>query len=94
MRSLTLNNTAYDLVNGPTPSAGQTGGLGSPAPFQPNYTVVIGNVSGGSLVLQECDTVAGSYTTLATCGAGFTEVTFSKQFVKVSTSANLFALGN
>lgn len=94
MRVLVLSNTAYDLINGPTPAAGQTAGLGSPAPFQPNYTVVVGNISGGTLTLQECDTVDGSYTTLASVLSGFQEVTFSKQFVKVSTAANLYALGN
>ena len=93
MRSLTLNNTAYDLIAG-SAAAGATEGMGSPAPFQPNYTVVVFNFSGGSLVLQECDTVAGSYTTLATVGVGCQEVTFNKQFVKVSTVANLFAVGN
>ena len=93
MRALLLTNTAYDLIAG-SAAAGATEGMGSPAPFQPNYTVVILNVTGGSLVVQECDTVAGSYTTLATVVPGATEVTLNKQFIKVSTAANVFLLGN
>lgn len=64
-------------------------------PFKANASVVVYNGTAGSLVLQECDTAGGSYTTLATVGAkSFANVKFNKQFIKVSTSATLYVLAN
>lgn len=64
-------------------------------PFKSNYGVVVYNGTAGSLVLQECDTAGGSYTTLATVGAkSFANVKLNKQFIKVSTAATLYLLGN
>lgn len=82
MRVLAITNTAVDL-------AAQN------VPFLSDYTVVICNQTAGSLVLQESDVEGSGYTTLATIAAGeFQEVTFDKQYVKVSTAATLYALGN
>lgn len=64
-------------------------------PFKANYSVVVYNGTAGSLVLQECDTAGGSYSTLATVGAkSYANVKLNKQFIKVSTAATLYVLGN
>jgi hypothetical protein len=83
MRVQTFTNTATDLA--------ATAGV---LPFAADNTVYVFNFTAGSLVLQDCDSVGGSYGTLATCGVGITQVTLRKQFVKVSTTANLFAVGD
>jgi hypothetical protein len=82
MRVLALTNTAVDLN-------------AQVAPFQPNNTVVICNQTAGQLVLQDSDASGSGFGTLATLAAGeFQEVTFDKQYAKVSTVATLYALGN
>lgn len=81
MRALNLANTAVDLSL-------------QDVPFLANNTVVVLNVTSGNLVLQECDTTDGSYTTLATVTPGAQQVTLNKQFIKVSTAATLTLLGN
>jgi len=81
MRSLLVTNTAIDL-------AAQV------EPFIPNNSVVVLNVTAGNLVLQESDASGSGFTTLATCVPGANNVTLNKQYVKVSTAANLFLLGN
>lgn len=63
-------------------------------PFKADYTVVVANTSGGSLVLQESDD-ASTWTTLATVVAGaFVEAKLNKDWIRVSTSATLYLLGN
>lgn len=82
MRCLNITGTAVDLA-------------AQDAPFLPNYTVVMVNLTAGSLTVQESDAVGSGYTTLVTLEANeIAEVTFNKQYVKVSTSATVTALGN
>lgn len=82
MRLLTLTNTATDLS-------------AQKVPFLSDYTVVLSNPSAGSLTVQEADTSGGSYTTLAVVPAGgYAQVNLNKQFVKVSTAATVYGLGN
>jgi hypothetical protein len=82
MKVLAIADTAIDLN-------------AQEAPFQPNYTVAIANLTAGSLTVQESDASGSGFGTLATIGAGvIAEVKFSKQYVKVSTAATVYALGN
>ncbi len=82
MRTLAITNTAVDL-------------LAQVAPFQPNYTVVLVNLTAGQLTVQESDASGSGFGTLTTIESNeFKEVTFSKQYVKVSTAATVYALGN
>jgi hypothetical protein len=83
MRSLLVTNTASaDLSK-------------AKVPFTPNYTVVALNVTAGVMVLQSCDTVAGTYTTLATVPVGSTvDVVINKPFLKCTTAGPLILLGN
>lgn len=63
-------------------------------PFKPNYSVVVANLTAGSLVLQDSDDNS-SFGTLATVGAGvYANVQLRKRYIKVSTSATLYLLGN
>lgn len=63
-------------------------------PFKAGNTVVVQNPSSGSLVLQDSDDNS-TYGTLATVPAfGFVNVQLRKQYIKVSTSATLYLLGN
>jgi hypothetical protein len=80
MRSITFSNTATDLAT-------------QKVPFLANNTVLILNFTGGTLTLQD-SADNSTYGTLASCPAGVTVVTLNKQYVKVSTAANLFAVGN
>lgn len=96
MRSLNLTTSVYDLVGGPTPSAGQTGGLGSPAPFQPDYTVVILNATSGALTysLGPTSDKANPTTNAASIAAGTAaNVVLNNQFIWAS-GAGLVVLGN
>jgi hypothetical protein len=82
MRVLALSNTATDL-------AAQN------APFLPNYTMVFANPTAGELIVQESDDGSTGWTTVATVPAdGFIEGTPVKQYVRVSTAAIVYALGN
>lgn len=82
MRVLKITNTEINLAS-------------QKAPFLPNNTVVVTNFTGGSLVLQETDTSGSGYTTLATVPTlESMEVKLNKQYIRVSTAANLFAYGN
>lgn len=82
MRAMAITGTATDFA-------------ALDAPFLPGYTMVFANPTSGSLVVQEADESGGSYSTVATVPAdGFIEGTVSKQFVKVSTSATVYVLGN
>jgi hypothetical protein len=81
MRVLNLSNTATDL-------AAQN------APFNQGATVVMVNLTGGSLTVQD-SADDSTYGTLATVASNeIKEVTFSKQYVKVSTAATVTCLGN
>jgi hypothetical protein len=81
MRALTVSNTAVDL-------GAQT------HPFVPGNTVAVLNDTAGSLVLQSSDDNS-TYATLATVPAHTAQnVTLDKQYIKVSTAANLMLLGN
>lgn len=82
MRAMAISNTATDFA-------------ALNVPFLPGYTLVFANPTAGPLVVQEADTSGGSYTTVATVPAdGFIEGTVTKQFVKVSTAATVYVLGN
>lgn len=63
-------------------------------PFKPEFTVVVSNPSAGSLVLQDSDDNV-TFGTLATVAAkSFANVILRKRYIKVSTSATLYLLGN
>ena len=83
MRTYTLNNTALDLQ-------------AQNAPFNPGSTFVALNLSAGSLTIQEDDVAAfSSPSTVATLGTNTSaEITPTKQYLRVSTSANITLLGN
>ncbi len=96
MRSLNLTTAVYDLVNGPAPTTGQTSGLGSPAPFQPDYTVVILNATSGSLTYSMGPTSDKANPTVngVSIAAGTAaNVVLSNQFIWAS-GAGLVCLGN
>lgn len=81
MRALNVTNTAVDLA-------------ARNIPFLSNYTAVVLNPTGGSLVLQS-SADDSTYGTLATVPAGSAaEVVLDKQYIKVSTAATLVLLGN
>jgi hypothetical protein len=88
MRSKLVTNVALDTM-----AAGQ--------PYFPGSQLLVLNFTAGALVLQESDTAGGSYTTVVNqptgpvVGAvGVSEFIVQKQFLKVSTAANLFLVGN
>jgi hypothetical protein len=83
MRVIAINNTAKDLA-------------AEKAPFLPNYTMVFANPTAGALTVQEADDAAFTTpVTVATVPAdGFIEGTPSKQYIRVSTSATVYVLGN
>jgi hypothetical protein len=83
MRAYTLTNTALDLQ-------------AQNAPFNPGATIVALNLTGGNLTIQESDTQAFSTpVTVATIATNIaTEITPTKQYLRVSTSANITLLGN
>jgi hypothetical protein len=82
MRVLKLSDTAVDL-------AAQN------APFNQGATVVLINLTAGSLTVQDSDASGSGYGTLATVASNeIKEVTFDKQYVKVSTAADVYAVGN
>lgn len=82
MRAIAINNTAKDLA-------------AEKAPFLPNYTMVFANPTAGSLVVQESDDGSTGWTTVATVPAdGFIEGTPAKQYIRVSTAATVYVLGN
>jgi len=83
MRAYTLTNTALDLQ-------------AQNVPFNPGATFIALNLTAGTLTIQESDTAAFTtpvtVTTVATNIA--TEITPTKQYLRVSTSANVTLLGN
>ena len=83
MRYLKLNNTAVDLQ-------------AQNVPFNPGSTFLALNLTAGSLTVQESDTeafsVAVTVATIATNEAA--EITPTKQYLRVSTSANILLIGN
>ena len=82
MRVLKVTNTEIDLNT-------QT------VPFLSGYTVVVVNMTAGSLVLQEAIVAATSYTTVVTVPAlEMAIATINQRYIRVSTAANLFLLGN
>ena len=82
MRVIAINNTATDFA-------------ALNVPFLPGYTLVFANPTAGALVVQEGDTDTGAWTTVATVPVdGFIEGTVTKQFVRVSTAATVYVLGN
>jgi len=83
MYSLALTGTAVDRNTLPLPFGGG------------NPSVVLMNATAGDLTVQECDTVGGSYTTVAVVpDTGSIDAKFTKQFVKVSTAAEVWAIQN
>lgn len=65
-----------------------------PIPFKPEYSVVVSNMTAGSLVLQDSDDNV-TFGTLATVAAGeYQNVQLRKRYIKVSTAATLYLLGN
>lgn len=83
MRVKAINNTAVDLQ-------------AENSPFAPSATLVFANPTGGALTVQEADDAAfTSPATVATVPAdGFIEGTPRKQYIRVSTSATVYVLGN
>jgi hypothetical protein len=89
MRTLPISNTAVDLAV-------------QRVPFLSGFTFVAVNFSGGALIVQESDTGIGDWTAVEssndTAGtvraAGADEIVVRKQFVRVSTAANITLLGN
>ena len=83
MRAYTLTNTALDLQD-------------ATVPFNPGSTIVALNLSAGSLVVQESDTQAFSVpVTVATVLTNIAqEIRPTRQYLRVSTSANVTLLGN
>lgn len=83
MRAYTLTNTALDLQ-------------AQNVPFNPGATMVALNLSAGSLTIQEADDSAFTTpVTVATIATNIaTEITPTKQYLRVSTSANITLLGN
>ncbi len=82
MRVLAIDNTAVDLA-------------AQKAPFLPNYTMVFANPTAGALIIQESDDGSTGWTTVATTPAdGFIEGTPTKQYIRVSTAATVYVLGN
>jgi hypothetical protein len=83
MRAYTLTNAALDLQ-------------AQNVPFNPGATIVALNLTGGNLTVQEADDSAfTSPATVATIATNIaTEITPTKQFLRVSTSANVTLLGN
>lgn len=77
---------------------------GVPMPFKPGATVVVLNLSGGSLVLQGAPDLntgfgnpggPGTYVTLATVAAGSAAIAqLSQDWIRVSTSGTLVLLQN
>jgi thiamine phosphate synthase YjbQ (UPF0047 family) len=82
MRAFTITNTPVDLMV-------------KDLPFAPGNTVVFQNFTAGALTVQEADTSGGSYTTLQVVPAGSSvEKVLNKQFIQVSTAANVQVLQN
>lgn len=82
MRVLKVTNTEIDLST-------QT------VPFLPGYTVVVVNMTDGSLTLQEAIVAATAYTTVVVVPAlEMAIATINQRYIRVSTAANLFLLGN
>lgn len=82
MRSLVVTDTAVDLTNGAVP-------------FLPNYTVVALNATAAEEILQSCDTIAGTYATIATVPVGqAVNVVINKPFLKLASAGSLVLLGN
>jgi hypothetical protein len=81
MRVLPITGTAVNLA-------------AQKVPFLANYTVAIFNTTAGSLTLQH-SADNSTWATLKVLGTGeIAEVTFDRQYVKVSTAATLYAVGN
>ncbi len=83
MRYLKLTNTAVDLQ-------------AQNVPFNPGSTFVALNLTAGSLTVQESDTENfASPSTVATIATNeAAEITPTKQYLRVSTSATILLLGN
>ena len=64
-------------------------------PFSPGATVVAVNMSATAEVLQSSDASGGSYTTIATIGAGESaEITINNSFLKLVDAGFLTLLTN
>lgn len=83
MRAIAITNAAKDLA-------------AEKAPFLANYTFVFFNGTGGALTVQEDDAAAFSAptTVVSVPAGGFIEATPKKRYIRVSTAATVYALGN
>jgi hypothetical protein len=83
MRFKLLNNTAVDLQ-------------AQDVPFNPGATFVALNLTAGNLTVQEADAAAFStpYTVATIASNEAAEITPTRQYLRVSTSANILLLGN
>ena len=83
MRAIAITNAAKNLAT-------------ETAPFLANYTMVFANPTAGALTVQEADDAAFTTpTTVAVVPAdGFIEGTPAKQYIRVSTAATVYVLGN
>ena len=69
--------------------------LAEPAPFQPNYTVVVANLTGSTVTLQESDNADGSSPTTLSAVAADTlvEVSLNKRYI-LTAASQCFLVGN
>ena len=83
MRVIAITNAAKDLQ-------------AETSPFAPSATLVFANPTAGALIVQEADDAAFTTpVTVATVPAdGFIEGTPRKQYIRVSTAATVYVLGN
>lgn len=83
MRAIAITNTAKNLQ-------------AENSPFAPSATLVFANPTAGALTVQEADDAAfSSPSTVAVVPAdGFIEGTPRKQYIRVSTAATVYVLGN
>lgn len=83
MKAYTLTNAAFDLQ-------------AADNPFNPGSSFVALNLTAGNLTVQEADDSAfTSPSTVATIATNIaTTITPTKQYLRVSTAANITLLGN
>ena len=63
--------------------------------FVSNGTLVVANLTAGSLTIQESDVSGSGFTTLATIAAGvMQEVKLNKQYIKLSSAGTVYAIAN
>ncbi|WP_439448640.1 hypothetical protein [Stenotrophomonas sp. ATs4] len=80
MKSQAITNTAFKIGN---------------SPFLRGGSAVFANLAGADATLQGSDTLAGTYTTLATLTTlSFTNVANLPPYIKLSAAGTVYALGD